>query len=162
MKPLLLPLSILLLLVISCSGKADLSTPEKFVDSLILSINNKDTAMFNSLFLDGTDYDYLVKEVKRKDPSQNFPVEKAMLLSSIREMSKSSYESLTSELTTISTFQLNRFEINEDDVKSVSGITLEIQTPENHKKQITIRRLILVDKQWKAVAEVGVEETYFN
>lgn len=161
MKILLLPLGIVLLLV-SCSGKPDLSTPEKFADVVISSINAKDTARFNALFMNEEDFAYVLKhstepgKVKRQ-----MAAGKARFLDEMKAGAALSYEQLTGGISGISTFQLSPFEVETNDaIDLIYGLEIQIETPDHHKKMIRIGRIVHVNKQWKAVAPIDLDEVY--
>ena len=161
MKVLLLPLGIVSLLV-SCSGKPDLSTPEKFANAVIGSINAKDSSKFNALFMNDEDFAYVLKHTTEgSSVKRQMAKGKPRFMDMVRTSATTSYEQIMHEISGISTFQLSPFEVETDNaIRIIYQLEMQIETPDHHKKMIRTGRLVHVDNQWKTVAPIIVGEVY--
>ncbi len=159
----LLPIFILLLLVCSC--KNDLSTPEKFTEQLVEAINDRDTAMFNELFATRADLDETDKIVKgnRNKLYALDDEDKNQILNKLNNKKPESYEDLTNAISKISTFQLNPYDVQTPSrFKVVANMEVEIVTPEGKKKIIRVYRLLKCGTKWKSIRGISVEDFYIN
>lgn len=162
-KILLLPF--LGLLIYACSGKSDLSTPEKFTDQLVAAINDKDTSLFNDLFAHGSDYDEILKTAKFETPGdeQMAQQHKARMLADLVTQQTTSYKAVTDEIKKVATFQLNLYEIEENEgYKMIRNLEIEVETPEHHKKVIRIPMLLQCGTKWKSFGPINPDEQYLN
>ena len=161
---LLLP--VLVTLLFACKGKSDLTTPEKFVDQLVAAINDRDTALFNDLYVNKSELEELFKQRDKKQAlSPEDQQDRDRMLNDLKIQQQEAYENLTKEISKVSTFQINLYEIddnNEMGITSIHSMDIEIETPDHKKKIISLRQLIKCGDKWKTPSRISVDEAYLN
>ncbi len=152
-------------LLCACSGKSDLSTPEKFTDQLVAAINDRDTVLFNDLYVKNDDMNELMKKGKSQAPQLTQMEEEAKnrMLQDVVSEQETSYGNLAEDITKISTFQLNLYEIeNDEGVSRIRNLEVEIETPEHKKKIIRIPLLVKCGTKWKSFGPITSDDVYLN
>lgn len=162
MKSLFIPISLLLLLF-SCVTKTDLSTPEKYAQSLINAVNNQDKKQFRELILNEADYEMVIKTMVKTEPqeAQRMVSEKAAAIQRLNDAAENAFTVINKDVKSISTFQLNNYTTDlVSDFEMIPEMELQIETPEHDKKRILITKLIKVNGLWKSTGDIRLDEVY--